>query len=284
MSKKIIALLTALLLIVSLSACAKTGQTSDNEQNVTTLPVTTEPETEPVTRKEADKRAAYIYDMYPDFTPVNYDSPALLPESEPADESYLNDTVFLCDSPLYWLGPEGFVDMTQIWTGPEGTQTLAYQSSYEILDRYDNVERPIRDVVEIHKPARMIITMGINGLGFMSEEEFKAEYKDLVEDIQELSPETDLILQSILPMSPAMFKWSTADVDNVKITRANSLILEVAEETGCKYLDTFSVLIGENGYGIDSLLKDGLHPNTEGLQLVVDYINTHAHTDDPEFG
>lgn len=282
MTKKLIAMLLIAAIILTVSSCA--GNNTPPEE--TAAETTTEPETEPVTMKEADRSKEYIYNDFPEFTPVNYDSPALLRESDPANESYLAETVFLCDSPLYWLGPDGFVDMTQIWTGPEGTQTLAYQSTYEILDRYDDVERPIRDVAEIHQPKRMIITMGINGLSFMSEEEFRAEYLDLVTGIQAVSPDTDLILQSILPMSNEMFKWSTADVDNVKITKANSIILSIAEETGCHYLDTFSVLIGDDGYGKDELLKDGLHPNHEGMQLVVDYINTHTTVglDDSLFG
>lgn len=276
--KKIMIFVSVLCAVLVLASCSgeRESELSSAGSEASEREITTE---EQQTKKEPDKSAEYIYGMNPEFTPVDYDSPALLCESEPMDEDYIKDTVFLCDSPLYWLGPKGFVDMEQIWTGPEGTQTLAYQSTYEILDRYDDVERPIREVVALHKPKRLIITMGINGLGFMSEEEYRAEYLDLVTDIQEISPETDLILQSVLPMSPAMFKWSSADVDNVKITKANAIILDIAEETGCKYLDTFSVFIGEDGYGKDELLRDGLHPNDEGLQLVIDYISTHGHTE-----
>ena len=213
--------------------------------------------------------------MYPEFTPVDYASPALLCESEPMNESYLRETVFLCDSTLYRL-KRNLAEPEQIWTGAEFTQTLAYQSTFEILDPYDNVERPIREVVSLHKPARMIITPGINGLSFMSFDEVHDEYLDLVTDIKKISPETDLILQSILPMNRDMFRWSNADVDNKKITKANSIILDIAEETGCKYLDTFSVLIGEDGYAKEELFQDGLHPNNDGLQMIMDYINTHG--------
>ncbi len=257
------------------SACKKE---EDTVPVMITEPTLAEKPTEPATEppKEPDRSAEYIYDMYPEFTPVDYSSPAILCESEPMDEDYIKNTVFLCDSTLYWLR-RNLVEPEQIWTGKEYTQTLAYQSTFKILDPYDNVERPIREVVELHKPERMIITLGINGLSFMSFEEVHDEYLDLVTDIKEISPDTDLILQSILPMSPDMFRWSNADVNNEKITKANAIILDIAEQTGCKYLDTFSVLIDEDGYAKDELFNDGLHPSNEGLELIIDYINTHGH-------
>lgn len=268
-------LLTSLLLgsvLFVLVSCGKTTVQTSATEETTEAETTTE---EPETKKEPDRSAEHIYKEHPEFTPVDYDSPALLCESEPMDEDYIRDTVFLCDSTLYWLKRD-FVQPEQIWTGAEYTQTLAYQSTFRMLDPYDNVERPIREVVELHKPKRMIVTLGINGLSFMSYDEVYDEYLDLVTDIREISPDTDLILQSILPMNPDMFRWSNADVSNEKITKANSIILDIAEETGCKYLDTFSVLIGEDGFAKQELFKDGLHPTDEGMKQILDYINTHG--------
>lgn len=269
--KKVLIFISVLCAMLVLASCV--GERETESVSDTTAETTTE---EPETKKEPDRSAEYIYKMYPEFTPVDYDSPALLPESEPMDEDYIKDTVFLCDSTLYWLKRD-LVSPEQIWTGKEYTQTLAFQSTFKILDPYDNIERPIREVVELHKPKRMIITLGINGLSFMSYDEVREEYLDLVTDIKEISPKTDLILQSILPMNRDMFRWSNADVNNEKITKANSIILDIAEETGCKYLDTFSVFIGEDGYAKKELFKDGLHPTDAGLQLIIDYINNHGH-------
>ena len=274
--KKILPFLFLFAVLAALSACQNQRDTAPVMLTEPTLAETTTEE--PETKKEPDRSAEYIYKMYPEFTSVDYDSPALLPESEPMDEDYIKDAVFLCDSTLYWLKRD-LVSPEQIWTGKEYTQTLAFQSTFKILDPYDNIERPIREVVELHKPKRMIITLGINGLSFMSYDEVREEYLDLVTDIKEISPKTDLILQSILPMNRDMFRWSNADVNNEKITRANSIILDIAEETGCKYLDTFSVFIGEDGYAKKELFKDGLHPTDAGLQLIIDYINNHGHVE-----
>ncbi len=245
----------------------------------TPLPTPT-PEPTPTPAPEVDRTAAYIYEANPTLTPVNYDSPALLPPSEDMGQGYIDRITFICDSPTYWLWPRellsGGKDSKQIWTGPEGTMTLAYQSTYHILDPFDKKQRPIRDVVALHKPDILIIAVGINGISFMDEAYFTKEYKDLVTDIQEISPDTILILQSIYPITHRYKHYG--NITNAMITEGNSWILNIAEETGCPYLDTHSVLLNDEGNAKDELmLKDGLHPNVEGLTIILDYIRTHAY-------
>ena len=228
-----------------------------------------------------DRSAEPIYAANPQLVPIDYDSPALLPPTPDQGKAYVRRLTFICDSPTYWMWPFGLLHngkkSTQIWTGPEGTMTLAYQGSYEILDPFDRVERPIREVVRRHKPDILVIAVGINGISFMKEDYFKAEYKDLVTDIQRISPNTTLILQSIYPITRRYKHWG--NITNVKISQGNRWILSIAEETGCKYLDTFSVLLNEEGNARDELMmKDGLHPNKAGLSLILNYIRTHAYT------
>lgn len=241
------------------------------------------PEPMPTPAPEVDRSAAYIYEANEDLTPVNYDSPVILPPSEDMGEDYIGRLTFICDSPTYWLGPKGFLkngkDTTQIWTGPEGTMTLAYQSTYHILDPFDNKQKPIRDVVEQHKPDILIIALGINGISFMDEAYFVSEYTNLVTDIQEISPDTIMILQSIYPITHRYRYYG--NITNATITRANSWILKIAEENDCAYLDTISVLLTDEGNAKDELmLKDGLHPNEDGLQVIIDYIRTHGYIEE----
>ncbi len=256
--------------------------TSNTPTPVATTTTTPVPETTTTPAPEADRSAAYIYELNPELTPVNYDSPALLVPSEDMGQEYIDRMTFICDSPTYWLWPLELLSdgkaSKQIWTGPEGTMTLAYQSSYHILDPYDYTQRPIRDVVALHPPDILIIALGINGISFMDEEYFSAEYMDLVTDIKEISPETIIILQSIYPITHQYRYYGS--ITNAMITEGNSWIMAIAEETGCMYLDTISVLLNDEGNAMDELmLNDGLHPNVEGLTLILDYIRTHAYVE-----
>ncbi len=254
---------------------SSTTRTTTSTTTTTPPPTTTSPPP-----PQADRSAAYIYELNPKLTPVNYDSPALLAPSEDRGQEYIDRITFICDSPTYWMWPLGLLsdgkNSRQIWTGPEGTMTLSYQSTYHILDPYDKKQRPIREVVALHPPDILIIALGINGIGFMDEDAFSREYKDLVTDIQEISPDTIIILQSIYPITTRYKNYGF--ITNAKITKGNSWIMAIAEELGCSYLDTISVLLNDEGKAKDKLmLNDGLHPNREGLTVILDYIRTHAY-------
>lgn len=273
---KIIALMTVLLLI---AACGKPAPVEVEVEEKTVTEQTEPPTEEEITRAPADRTAEEVYEANPELTPVNYDSPALLPKTEDMGQEYIDNIVFLCDSPFYWLKlyellKDGY-DTTQVWTGPEGTMTLAYLRDFKILDPIDNVERTIPEAVEIHKPPVIMITVGINGIAFMDEAYFKEEYQNLVTDIQRANPDVTLIFQSILPISPAYSGWG--DITNETVTAANSWLLELAEELGAYYLDSFSCLVGEDGnIQPDLVMSDGLHANKDGLIKVLDYIRTHG--------
>lgn len=246
------------------------------------------PETVPAeTAPSADRTAEEIYLMHGELTPVNYDSPALLPRTEDAGQSYVDNITFLCDSPFYWLKLYGLLsdgyDTTQIWTGPEGTMTLGFLRGFEILDPVDNELRTISETAALRRPPMMLITVGINGVALWDEEEFKAEYVWLIDEIRQASPDTEILLQSILPIAPTYAHWGM--ITNASITAANAWILEVAEECGLHYLDTFSVLVGEDGNIRPELVRDdGLHANDEGLKLALEYIRTHAYITAEESG
>ena len=283
MKKRIAILLLAVVLL--LVSCAKapeqpiTEPSAETETQPLTEPTTAEPETEPPA--EIDRRAEEIYKNHPELTPVNYDSPALLPISDDMGQEYIDNITFLCDSPMYWLKLYGLLkdgnQTTQVWTGPEGTMTLAYLRGFEILDPIDNVLRTIPEAVAAHKPPFILITVGINGVSFMDEDYFKTEYQNLIDEIKQNSPETVIVLQSICPISPAYRYWG--DITNVTVTAANSWILQLAEENGLKYADVFSALVGEDGnIRPELVMKDGLHPNEDGLTLVLEYLRTHAFT------
>ena len=286
MTKRILPCLLAAALLFA-AACARAPETptaAPDGASVTGQPAETTseaPETTTEAPRQIDRRAEEVYQAHPELTPVDYDSPALLPLTEDAGQEYIDNITFLCDSPTYWLKPyellSGGFATTQVWTGPEGTMTLAYLRGFNILDPFDNTERTIPEAVALHKPPFILITVGINGVSFMDEEYFTQEYTHLIDVIRENSPDTVIVLQSIYPIATSYRYWGS--ITNATITAANSWILHIAEDYGLKYLDSFSALVGEDGcIKPELVMKDGLHPNKDGLTLVLEYIRTHAYT------
>ena len=231
------------------------SQSGDPEQNGTTEPA------EPTPSPEAQ-------------------TPTRLAETEDAGSEYLDKLTFLGDSTTYGLKAyavlSGGEDTKQVWTPSSGTLTLSYQSIATIVYPETGEEIPITDAVARAKPEYMVITLGVNGVSFMDEENFVREYTDLVKRIQENSPDTKIILNSIYPVA-ASYQYQS-DINNDKIRAANGWVEKVAGDTGVRFLNSFEAIVGEDGYLPEQYQNgDGIHLNTAGFNIILDYIKTHEY-------
>lgn len=237
------------------------------------------PEATPEPTEEPTPEPTPEFPLPEGYTALNLSSSAILAETEDMGQEYLDKIIFLGDSTTYGMKYYGMLsggkDTLQVWTPTSGTLTLSYQSFAAILYPDDGTEITIREAVEKKKPEMMVITLGVNGVSFMEREDFLREYTDLVTDIMELSPDTKVIIQSIFPVS-ADYEY-IGSINNAKITRANSWLLEVAENTGARYLNTISVLMDETGFLPSAYNNgDGLHLNADSFAIVLNYIRTHG--------
>lgn len=117
-------------------------------------------------------------------------------------------------------------------------------------------------------PQKVFVMGGFNGLSSQSIEEFKNQYKELIDTIRYSLPETEIYLQSILPVNVEMAKLN---ISKSKIVEANSCIEAFAKQYGFEYVDLYSV------YAVDDVLdstytKDGVHLKREAYKLWVDRI------------
>ncbi|NLH00838.1 MAG: hypothetical protein GX488_02855 [Clostridiales bacterium] len=199
-----------------------------------------------------------------------------LGETDDMGQEYVDKFIFLGDSTTYGLGYYEIVPKNQIWTPKNGTLTLSLWSTATIVYPEDNSEIPIKEAVEKAKPEYMLITLGVNGVSFMDEEYFIKEYTKLVQTIQEASPNTKIILNSIYPIGknyPA-----SNGITNEKIDKANTWVERIASSTGVKYLDSESVLKGSDGALVESYHNgDSMHLNADSFKLVINYLRTHGY-------
>lgn len=270
---------TALLLALCLYGCG--GQNAadvDSPSPAADSPAATLPADEPSPSQDGEE-LPNLEPSEPAVPVIVANDETLLPESDDMGQEYIDDITFLGDSTTYGLRYykmlEGGKETTQVWTPSSGTLSLFQQSFALIVYPETDEEITILEAVERKKPSMMVITLGVNGVSMMDEDYFKSEYTALVEGIQETSPDTRIILQSIFPVAENYEHLGS--INNEKITQANQWVLAVAEETGVHYLDTQSVLKGEDGWLPNEYQNgDGLHLNETSFGLVLDYIRTHG--------
>ena len=213
----------------------------------------------------------------PEPTPV----PVELGETEDAGQEYIDKIVFLGDSSIYWLAGHGILPFTQVWTDAEGTMSLFNVPIDPI--RYFDPATPdtaesllIPDCAARRKPEILLITLGLNGIAMLDEQQFRSYYTDMLSQIQAASPDTKIILQSILPV---MDSRVPRGISNEKIDTANQWIYSIAEQMGVRYLNSQPAVEDENGqlradYNDD--LAMGIHMNPTGFEALLQHIRTHA--------
>ncbi len=191
--------------------------------------------------------------------------------------TYLSDFVFLGDGTTYVLGSTGSLPMSQVWSTEGGTLNLSdHASTY--IDYYAEGDTPqemlIYNAVAVRQPKYVVISLGLNGLTYLTEAEFKQDYTELIQSIRTASPNTGILCQSILPVIESL----SGDVSNDRIQRANQWILEVAEETGTRYLNTAELLMDETGnLRSEYAAADGILLSQAGCQAVLTYVRTHPY-------
>lgn len=203
--------------------------------------------------------------------------PLELAETPDMGQEYVERIIFVGDSTTYGYTTIG-MPYYRIWTADSHTMSIYEQSYvYVVTGKYPAKYMTLREAAAYYQPDMLVITLGMRWISMMNEELFKSEYTDLVTGLQAASPNTKIILNSIYPVA-AHLDRTQLDITNEMIDETNSWVRDVAEATGVRYLDSNSCLRGENGFMVGSYaIKDGLHLNPTGLQLVLDYIRTHAY-------
>lgn len=206
---------------------------------------------------------------------------AVLAQTEDMGQEYLDKIIFLGDSRTYSYKAYGILSggkkTKQVWTPKNGTMTLSSQSYVKVYYPDTKTDMTIREAVELKKPEYMVIGLGINGVSYMDEEDFRNEYFSLINDIKEISPDTKIMINSIFPIADYYERLDL--INNQKIAEANQWLVKIAEESGVKYLNTAEVLVDERGWINGSYDNGGgaTHLNKEGNEIVMNYIRTHGY-------
>lgn len=116
------------------------------------------------------------------------------------------------------------------------------------------------------KPSAVFLLIGTNNLGQSDDIEIIIkEYKVIIDKITSLVPNSDLYIQSVLPINPDKFLFPRPDYNNKIIQELNSLIKNL-ERNKVKYIHLFDHFTDSNGNLDEQYSNDGLHLNGRGYQ------------------
>jgi lysophospholipase L1-like esterase len=123
-----------------------------------------------------------------------------------------------------------------------------------VLARLDEITR--------HKPSKIFLLVGINDLIFGKKTEAIAiTYRNIVASIRNATPDSELFLQSVLPVNNTLKKTG---VENSGIAQLNTEIAQIAKAYALPYLDIYAELTDASGNLSPQFTEDGIHLNASG--------------------
>jgi lysophospholipase L1-like esterase len=142
--------------------------------------------------------------------------------------------------------------------------------TWGVLDRLEEVTAG--------KPAKIFLMIGVNDLARgKSVQEISANHREIVEGILQASPETQLYLQSVLPVNNVFGKFNNHTDKGVEILVVNKKLKELAKATpNTEYIDLFQAFRTNDGLLETLYSNDGLHLTGDGYVLWKSMIEKHV--------
>ena len=207
----------------------------------------------------------------------------VLPKTEDAGRSYLDETLFIGDSNtaryLMYADDTGTAFTTLannigvVSMGAGAITTLKCEQFSGSGTMYI-----VPDAVAMLKPKRIIICYGTNNLGGSSTDatNFIATYLKGLQAIQTAWPYCDIIVSAIPPLDK---QRENTNLTMTQVDAYNAALVQMCEENGYKFLNSSEVLRDDaTGWAkTDYTLSDGVHLSKTAVTEYFTYVRTHAY-------
>lgn len=209
----------------------------------------------------------------PDITRgAEYDFSLPVPASDPVENSYFDDAVFIGDSRT-----EGLI----LYTGLSNATSYAYKGlmvdtvfTKPVINK-DGQKVSVMDALSSTSFSKVYIMLGINETGWVYSQIFQDKYGEIIDGIREINPDAAIYIQELMPVSNEVSSTHSY-ITNEKINEYNALLRELAEEKQVFYVDTASAVAAVDGSLPEGAASDGIHFVKEYCEKWLDYLKTHT--------
>ena len=205
----------------------------------------------------------------------------MLEQTEDAGLEYIGSMIFFGESTTAHLSsrPGLPIEASQVWKDSSGTKRLSSRiTSEKIL--CGGAEMTIAEACAQEKPDFVVLSFGLNGImDFISNKNsYTNNYSKLINAIQQASPETKIILQTVYPVAKASAFSVDLETLNNHIMTLNEWLPEIAAaHENVRVVDTASALRSVDGTLISAYDNgDGIHLSADAYHAILDYLRTHA--------
>lgn len=223
------------------------------------------------------------YDGYEAYIREHYHT-AYVEENAPVDLSYFDDAVFVGDSvsmslQFYCASTKALGNATFLCAGSLSPLNAHWEISNESKHPvYKGEKLTVEDAVARTGARKVYLLLGINSLSF-GLDGCVNDMTALVDKILSKSPNAEIIIQSVTPMT-ADSPIKGSKLNNTVIAQYNQRMLDVAQRRGWYFVDVAKAVCDENGNLSKAYCSDpasmGIHFNYEADKVWINYLRTHA--------
>lgn len=126
-------------------------------------------------------------------------------------------------------------------------------------------------------PRKIFLLIGINDISHnLSAEAIAKQYDELVQDIRTQSPESQLYIQSIMPINNDFGCYKNLKGKSRVIVEVNERLQQIAAERGATFIDLTPALSDSEGKLRKEFTNDGLHLLGKGYQAWANFIREYV--------
>lgn len=201
-----------------------------------------------------------------------YDFSRPVPLSEPVDNSYFDDAVFIGDSRT-----EGLITNT----GLSNTTAYTYKGlmvdtvfTKPVIRRGEN-RVSVMDALKTTSFSKIYIMFGINENGWPYNDVFIHKYEEIIDAVREINPDAVIYVQEIMPVTNQV-SATHSYIRNGKIAEFNRLLHQMAQEKQVYFIDTASAVAASDGSLPADAAFDGIHLKKDYCKKWLDYLKSHT--------
>lgn len=202
-----------------------------------------------------------------------YDYTEPVPASEPADDSYFADSLFVGDSRMGALALYGSHKDTEVYY-----VTSLNLLRIEVMPVDEHTDHTLMDYLENTKKTNIYMLFGINEVRSSSFDSFAGIYQEIIDMLKEHNPDVKIYI--MLAYHPQEISGLNDDQLNDQLEKMNLRMKALAIENRVYYIDLDPALAGEDGKIRSKYTFDGLHMNPDGVKAMEAYIAEHTVRED----
>lgn len=163
-----------------------------------------------------------------------------------------------------------FYDLDKYYEGlPVVNSGISGNTTEDILSNMDSR-------VYNYNPSKVFLLIGTNDLlRDKSVEEITENIEIIVNNIRKNEPQTEVYIESIYPVNYELDKSMVGDRSNEDIKQINENLKKYCQKNDYTYIDTYNLLIDEDGNFSEEYTDDGLHPNDKGYEVITEELKKY---------